>query len=82
MMHFCKTCGTLYPDSLGGCPRCNAKAVTEAHEQQEKEQPPAAPADRGTVRRQWIAILIGVPAFIGVLYLIIWLYRLALSHLA
>lgn len=63
-MRFCKTCGTLYLESLDCCPKCNAKAL------EEKEQEQAPVADPKTVRRQWTAIIIGVPALIGLYWII------------
>ncbi len=63
-MKYCKKCGVLYTTDV--CPKCGVVAP-EASE----SAPAAAPK---TVRRQWIAILIAIPAAIllitGVLYLL------------
>ena len=63
-MKYCKTCGVLYTTDV--CPKCGV-AVPDG-------QPPAKPADPKTVRRQWIALLVAIPAAIllimGVLYLL------------
>lgn len=68
-MKFCKTCGTLYTDSLGVCPKCNAAAAARAAEQAKE---PVAPVDAAQRKRQWIAICLGVPCLILFLYLVIW----------
>ena len=80
MIHFCKKCGTLYTDSLGECPKCNEEALLKAMGNQPGSDRAAdsapAPADRKTVRRQWIAILVGIPLFILFLKVVISLYSL------
>lgn len=66
-MKYCKTCGVLYSGLLEQCPKCNATLA--AH-----EEPPAPEAPKKVRLRQWIALCIGIPALIGVLYLVIgWL---------
>lgn len=65
-MKYCKKCGVLYATDV--CPKCGILPP----EQQEAEQ---APADSRTVRRQWIALLIGIPAFIFAIMLIVYLFR-------
>lgn len=74
-MPFCKKCGTFYPNSLGDCPKCNANALLE-------EQPPELQAAEMSEeeasrarRKSWIQILIGVPALIGLLYLVAYLMK-------
>ena len=63
-MKYCKKCGVLYTTDV--CPNCGV-AVPE-------DQKPAAPAEPKTVRKQWIALIIAIPAAIllimGVLYLL------------
>ncbi len=73
-MKFCKQCGTLYGRSLAVCPRCNAKNV----EQQAEQSQTAASAK--TVKRQWIAILLGVPGLILFLYLVIGAFKAISAH--
>ena len=63
-MKYCKKCGVLYSSELPCCPKCNP-----ALEELPKDAPPA---DRRVVRRQWIALLIGIPALILVLYALIY----------
>ena len=70
-MKYCKKCGVLYSDLLEQCPKCNA--VLNDH-----EEPPAPEAPREVKVRQWIMICVGIPAFIGLLYLVIgWLSALS-----
>ena len=65
-MKYCKKCGVLYTTDV--CPNCGIVAP----EQQETGQ---APADQKTVRRQWIGLLIGIPAFILVIMAVIYLFQ-------
>lgn len=65
-MKYCKNCGVLYTTDV--CPKCGIIPP----EPQETEQ---KPADARAVRRQWIALLIGIPAFIGAIMLIVYLFR-------
>jgi predicted RNA-binding protein with PUA domain len=62
-MKYCKKCGVLYTTDV--CPKCGVTVP--------EDLPPAVPADPKTVRRQWIALLIAIPAAIllimGVIYL-------------
>lgn len=66
-MNYCKKCGVLYTTDV--CPKCG---VTVPEDLPALEKP-----ERKTVRRQWIALLIAIPASIllimGVIYLF---YRL------
>lgn len=66
-MKFCKKCGTLYANDLVTCPKCNSAVIDHVETPQE-------PAPKEVVRKQWISILIGIPAFILFIYLIIFLY--------
>ena len=69
-MKFCKKCGVLYSDLLEACPRCGTMPEPSA-----EQGPLAADPPKSTIRRQWIAILIGIPAFILALYLIGYLFK-------
>lgn len=73
MLKFCKQCGTLYTTSLGVCPKCGTK---EAEERAREAEIASAPAEKGSVRRDWLFIVIGVPLFIAFLYAAVWLFRL------
>ena len=66
-MKYCKKCGVLYSSLLPQCPKCNP--VVAEHEQAEEAPAPEAP--RSVKRRQWIAIVIGIPALIFFLYFVI-----------
>ena len=65
-MKYCKKCGVLYTTDV--CPKCGVLATAP----EESEQ---TPADARTVRRNWIALLIGIPAFICAIMLIVYLFR-------
>jgi rRNA maturation protein Nop10 len=53
-MKYCKKCGVLYTTDV--CPKCGV-LKPEASE-------PPEPAPQKTVRRQWIALVIAIPATI------------------
>jgi hypothetical protein len=63
-MKYCKKCGVLYTTDV--CPKCGI-AVPD-------EEEPSAPADPRSVRKQWIALILAIPAVIllimGVIYLL------------
>lgn len=63
-MKYCKKCGVLYTTDV--CPKCGV--ITPDPEQ------PVAPADKSTVRRQWIALLIAIPAAILLIMGVVTLY--------
>ncbi len=70
-MKYCKKCGVLYSDLLHACPKCGVPL----------EDPNAEPPKEASKRvrvRQWIGICVGIPALVGVLYLVIY-YLSALS---
>ena len=73
-MKHCNKCGTFYSSSLECCPKCSV--------QKEDTNPkPAsdAPENEKSKKRNWIAILIGIPALILFYYLIIGLLRKLVS---
>ncbi|MBQ1821624.1 MAG: hypothetical protein II117_08490 [Clostridia bacterium] len=53
-MKYCKTCGVLYTTDV--CPKCGV-VVPDGQE-------PPKQADPKTVRRQWIALILAIPAAI------------------
>ena len=65
-MKYCKKCGVLYTTDV--CPKCGVIAPDPSAEEQR-------PRDPAEVRRNWIALLIGIPAFIGAIMLIVYLFR-------
>ena len=66
-MRYCKSCHILYSSEAAACPKCGIAAP--------KEEQKAAPADKASVRRDWIWIAVGVPVLIGVIYLLILLLK-------
>lgn len=62
-MKYCKKCGVLYATDV--CPKCGIVAP--------EEQPEPQVADRKTVMRQWIGLIVGIPLFIMAIYLVIYL---------
>ncbi len=67
-MKYCKSCGVLYSDLLDVCPKCGIQLAQE-------EQPPAPKGTKAEIRRQWIALILGIPALIGLLYVCGWILR-------
>ena len=63
-MKYCKKCGVLYSGLLEQCPKCNTLLLDYV-------EPPAPEASKDTKVRQWIAICVGIPALIGILYAVI-----------
>ena len=64
-MKYCKKCGVLYSSILPQCPKCNTALA--GHE----DKPEAPEAPRSVKIRQWVAIVVGVPALIFFLYFVI-----------
>lgn len=60
-MKYCKNCHILYSSCAAACPKCGIKP------QRQQEQ---TPADGKAVRRDWLWLVIGIPALIGAIYLI------------
>ena len=78
-LKFCKTCGTLYDEAKVECPKCAAKALElDCDELTYDLSMDKAEADR-LRKKSWIQLIIGVPAFIGVLYLAGYLIKLFVS---
>lgn len=67
-MKYCKKCGVLYSSLLPQCPKCNT-AISEHADELEAADAPEAP--RAVKIRQWVAIVVGVPALIFFLYFVI-----------
>lgn len=75
-LKFCKTCGTLYDEAKVDCPKCAAKALEPDYDELTYDSSmDKAEADR-LRKKSWIQLIIGVPAFIGVLYLAGYLIKL------
>ena len=63
-MKYCKTCGVLYTTDV--CPKCGVIKP--------QQETPAKPAPTDVVRKQWIALLIAIPAAILLIMGVITLY--------
>ena len=75
-LKFCKACGTLYDEAKVECPKCAAKALEGDCDKLTYDYGmDKAEADR-LRRKSCIQLIIGVPAFIGVLYLAGYLIKL------
>lgn len=75
-MEFCKTCGTIFDPTVGPCPKCAEAAIMEeARNQLYDTSMPAAEAQR-LRKRAWKQIILGVPAMIGLFYLVFYLAKL------
>ena len=69
----CKTCGTLFNPKEGPCPKCFAAQAPE----DTMEPAPMSDEEAKRLRKKaWIQLVIGVPAFIGFIYLLIYLFKL------
>ena len=79
-MKFCKVCGTIYDPNVGPCPRCTERELMEQQAESlsydEDMEPAAASKAR---RRAWIQIVIGVPALIGLFYLVFYLAKILIG---
>lgn len=65
-MKYCKKCGILYASVLAACPKCGVNDSDGAPERE---------AAAGEKRRNWISLIIGIPALIFILYLTGWLIK-------
>lgn len=75
-LKFCKTCGTLYNDTQVECPKCAAKALEPDAEHLTYDLDMDKAQAEKLRKKSWIQLIIGVPAFIGVLYLAGYLIKL------
>lgn len=69
-MRYCKNCRILYSDQAAACPKCGLAAPPEGADAGEEPVP-----DKNAVRRDWLWIVIGVPALICAVYLIVYLIK-------
>ena len=65
-MKYCKKCGVLYTTDV--CPKCGIVVPDDLE--------PPAKAEKKTVRRQWIALLIAIPAAILLIMGVVYLYQI------
>ncbi len=71
-------CGTFYEEKEGtpGCPKCaEAAALLKAAEEAEVNHGMDEATAKRLRKRAWLELLIGVPAFIGFIYGLIFLFR-------
>ena len=72
-MKYCKQCHIVYSDFAAACPKCGAEsAAAKANVREQSKE-----ADKKTVRRDWLWLVIGIPLLIAVTYLIVFLTKLA-----
>ncbi|MBO4848609.1 MAG: hypothetical protein J5586_05605 [Clostridia bacterium] len=69
-MKYCRNCHILYSDEAAACPRCGVAAP-----EKEAAPEPEAQPDPGSVRRDWLYLVIGIPLFIAFSYLIVYLIK-------
>ncbi len=60
-MKYCKKCGVLYSTDV--CPKCGIIYPPKTDE--------TAPTEKKSVRRQWLALIIGIPAMIALIYVVL-----------
>lgn len=78
-LHFCKTCGTVFDDKVGGCPKCETREVMDKVAANEYQAPVGDMSEeeaRAARKRSWIQLVIGIPCFIGFIYLIIYVFKI------
>ena len=77
-MKVCKKCGTLYNEKVGPCPKCYTEDLLISGEAAKHEiDTDMTPEEAKKARKKsWIQILIGMPLFIGFIYIIFLLIRL------
>ncbi|MBE5784839.1 MAG: hypothetical protein E7330_03480 [Clostridiales bacterium] len=78
-MKFCMKCGSFYEEKEGtaGCPKCaGIAALYKAAEAAEVDHAMDEETAKRLRKRAWLELLIGIPAFIGVIYGLICLFRL------
>ena len=77
MIRFCRQCGTLYNDSGGECPKCAANKLLCEDPTGHATNAEMTPEQASRARRSaWISIAIGVPLFIGIIYIIVYIMKL------
>ena len=76
-MKVCKPCGTLYNEKEGPCPKCYSDDLMRSGEaaQNEIRTDMSAEEAEKAKKKAWIEILIGVPALIGLIYLMFYILQ-------
>lgn len=76
MFRFCRTCGTFYNDKEGPCPKCEAKRILEEDPTAHGYNNAMSDTEQSKLRRKsWLQLIIGVPLFIGAIYLMTLLFK-------
>ena len=68
-MKYCEKCHTLYSSDAASCPKCGVQEPAS-----EAADTPA-PESRGARVRDWIWLAVGIPLFIGFIYLIVYIIK-------
>lgn len=77
-LRFCKQCGTVYDEKVGGCPKCMTAKEVDALRDKTYMPPPTEMTKEEIAakrRKDWIQICIGVPALIGIIYLMFYILK-------
>ncbi|MCR5611816.1 MAG: hypothetical protein K6F68_08335 [Clostridiales bacterium] len=69
-MKFCRKCRIFYSSQAAACPKCGV-----SYEAAKESEIAEGEADKRSVRRDWLWLAIGVPLFIGLIYLLIVLFK-------
>lgn len=78
-LHFCKKCGTVYDDKNGNCPKCETKDVVDAvyaNTYVPPESDMTLEQIRAERKKSWIQLIIGIPCFIGFIYLLCYIFTI------
>lgn len=66
-MKRCENCRTLYSEEAAACPKCGVR---------EPEEAPGADKPEKAALRDWIWLVIGIPLFIWLIYLLVYIIKL------
>ena len=69
-MRYCKKCRIFYSSAAGACPKCGVSAEKAAEAETSNEQ-----ADKRRVGLDWLWLVIGIPLFIGLIYLFVFILK-------
>ena len=67
-MKYCEKCHLAYSDEAAACPRCGVSPEKAANAEIAEEK-----AERRRVGLDWLWLVVGIPLFIGLIYLLVWL---------
>lgn len=69
-MKYCKKCRILYSDEAAACPKCGV-----SDEAAKAEEIAPVSSDKKRVGLDWLWLVIGIPVFIGLIYLFVYLLK-------